>query len=186
MYFMNNIIMKKAMLIFLLLFFSACQIQPEQKCDLSYSFVNGACCLDKDVNRICDRDETPKVQAIVGSKDVLFVQEMCNIPHFTCLYKKITAEKVVLDVRLERDETIHVQKISLPELKCSQTFNSTLKFGEEEEFTIPCVITGALVKSSIVTDANIQEVLRHSNGQIYDYGTVTPTSLRGEIAGVVS
>ena len=173
----------------LLLILVSCvpQVADQQKsCDASYSFVNGACCLDKDQNKICDKDEVQRAQNVIDKNPVIIIDEACSLPRFTCVSKEITPNYVKLVLHFDRDENIQVQKISLTSIGCSKEFNNTaMRFNEDAEFVIPCIIEGEGIDTLVATDVVIQPIVRQSNGQIFDYGTPTPATLNGHISGVV-
>ena len=181
--------MKLLALILLVAFLAACTppvAENKVVCAIPFSAVNGACCLDKNKNGLCDRDETQRVETIIRERPVILVNEVCNLPRFSCIEKKITPNYVKLKLRFERDEMMEVTKISLKDLQCSQEVNATLlNLNDEFDITIPCVIDRDAIRTDVITEGIIQPVLRYSNGQIFDYGKKTPASLKGEISGIV-
>src|SRR3989344_6086031 len=122
----------------------------EQKCDLPYRQVNGACCLDKNANRVCDLDETQRSQTIVREKPLVLVKELI-----------------------------------LPVLHCQEEFDILMNRGDVHTFTVPCIIDQEVASSEASVEVIIKPILRYSNGQIYNYGILTPATLRGEIGGLV-
>lgn len=177
--------MKVFTIIFLVLILVVTGCTLQDRCDTSYSFVNGACCLDKNANDICDTDETQRANTVVRERPVVLVQETCHLPRFECLSKDLTEDFVSLDLKFERDEIITIKKMTLSSFGCSQEFDKEMRFNDNYEFVIPCVIEDDAFKTEVVTEAVIQPILRHSNGQIYDYGTPTEATLRGEVGGAV-
>ncbi|HZX12045.1 MAG TPA: hypothetical protein VFE88_01140 [Candidatus Nanoarchaeia archaeon] len=157
----------------------------EQKCDLPYRQVNGACCLDKNANRVCDLDETQRSQTIVREKPLVLVQELCHFPRFECKEKTITKDFVQITLKLERDEIITVKKLILPVLHCQEEFDILMNRGDVHTFTVPCIIDQEVASSEASVEVIIKPILRYSNGQIYNYGILTPATLRGEIGGLV-
>src|SRR3989344_3306360 len=129
-----------------LLVLSACMPQGEN-CDLSYSFVNGACCLDKNANNICDKEETQRAETVFRDRPVVLIEEICNLPRFSCVDKQLTSDYVYLNLRFERDEIITIKKITLNSLKCSAEFDTKLNFNDGGEFKIPCVIDSDAFKT---------------------------------------
>ncbi len=180
----------KGIILFLigLILLSGCvpPVNTPEKCSTSYSLVNGACCLDKNQNQVCDRDEVQQSQTFLRAKPLLVVAETCDIPRFDCLSKQLTSTFVKVDLRLNRDEKIKIKEVSFPELKCNYEFDVDMNFNDEHVFLVPCSVSEDAIRSSVAIEAVITPVLRHSNGQVYDYGTPTPATLNGEIAGVVS
>ena len=175
-----------------MLVFSACvppvqqPVQQDSACEVPYASVNGACCLDKNANRVCDRDETQRSETVVRERPVILVQEVCNLPRFTCLQKEITPDFVSLKLRFERDEVLKVEKMTLKEIGCSQSFEKVeLRFNDEYEFKIPCLVEGDAVKAEVSTEVEITPILKYSSGQVFGYGTPAPAVLKGEISGLV-
>ena len=188
--FLFSLFLMKLKILFLLLVFvlvgcTPFPSLPEKKCDLSYSLINGSCCLDKNANQICDREETQRLQTVIREKPVLLVGEECRVSRFTCEQKELTPDYVLLRLRFDRDELLTVKNITLTSLRCSESFDTALNFNEDAVFKIPCVIDSDALKSEVVVDALIQPVVRHSNGQIYDYESETAAVLKGTISGNV-
>ena len=157
----------------------------KSNCEKPYLFVHNICCLDKNNNKICDVDETQRAKTILREKPLVIVEEICHLPRFSCQHKEITPDFIKFVLKFERDEIIKVRKMTIKELQCSKELYFDLNFSDTFEVTIPCVINGDVVKSEVFTEVVIQPILRYSNGQIYDYGILTPATLRGEVSGLV-
>jgi len=171
-----------------LVFLASCVSLPESQrsaCEAPLSTVNNQCCVDKNANQVCDIDETRKAETIIRERPIVLIEESCNLPRFSCVEKQITPDFVKLRLRLERDEVIQMKRITLGSLSCQAEFNQELRFNDEAEFIIPCVIDQDSVKVDVETDALIQPILRYSSGQIYNYGTPTEAVLKGQIGGLV-
>ena len=176
------------MLVIGLILLAGCVSLPESQpsnCEAPLSKVNNQCCVDKNANQVCDIDETRKAETIIRERPIVLIEESCNLPRFSCVEKEITPDFVKLRLRFERDEVIKIKRITLGSLSCQAEFNQELRFNDEAEFVIPCVIDQDSVKVDVETDALIQPILRYSSGQIYNYGTPTEAVLKGQIGGLV-
>lgn len=157
------------------------------QCDSPYISHGNECCLDKNDNNVCDVDETQKVETtVVRERPIILVEETCSMPRFTCLSKEITEDYVRLMLRFDRDEIINIKSIDLKELGCKKDFEDLeLRYNDEFEVKIPCVINEEAIKTSILTEADITRIIKHSNGQVFDHGTPTGAEIKGEIGGIV-
>ncbi len=162
--------------------------QRNAECTAPYIAKGAECCLDRNENNICDEDETSKVTAVVKDRPVVMYEEVCDATsRFECLEKKITNDYVWLKLRFNKDEVLKVKKVALPELGCSQEFtNEPMKYNDVQEFTIPCLLGGKeIVKSKLIIDADVQNYLRYSNGQVYELTQPRTFSFSGVVSGFV-
>ncbi len=182
--------MYKSILILILLlgtiFVAACDTST-LSCGQNYLLHEGKCCLDKNANNICDIDETSKVSTVVRERPYVFVEETCDASsRFVCVDKTITSNYIKLKLRLNKDELVTVHTISLPALNCQQTFDAKeLAYGDEQEYTIPCVIDQEAIASELRIEGTTKTFLRYSNGQVYTTSAPTQVSFAGKISGAV-
>ncbi|MBI5391761.1 hypothetical protein HZB00_02040 [Candidatus Woesearchaeota archaeon] len=181
---MKNIILFSLFIVFLL-FLAGCS--ATSGCGKYYLAHENTCCLDKNENSICDVDETTRATTVVRERPYLLVQELCDASsRFVCVDKTITSNFIKLRLRLNKDELVTVSKISFPELTCSQTFTTPeMKYPDEQEFTIPCVINQDAVASALSIEGTTRNYLRYSNGQVYSTTPETPVSFAGKVSGAV-
>ena len=108
-------------------------LQPDSNdssiiCNKPYILVGKECCLDKDDNRICDRDE-----GVDDKKDQFYVsgavlKEECSTQNqfstiFNCESYKVTPKGVELTLLWESAKLSFIKEISIPGTDCSKKWN---------------------------------------------------------------
>lgn len=154
----------------------------EQKlvCNKPYIQVGTNCCLDKDDNSICDKDDIGETSTQIIPT---FMVEKCkdNV-YFNCIRSHITEKELQFDLKSKKAGSFIVEKISLPNIPCEQTFEvdcilcgeeintvceesfglcgenenidkeQGLKFEDIRKFNLPCTFTKESVDSELVIE----------------------------------
>lgn len=192
--------MKKYLISLLILFFiTGCTNQQqitgsvikEQEiiCNSPYIRYADSCCLDKNYNDICDKDETTPSENIVSEETI---QDSCtDTSYFECLGSYITKEEVFLKLKAIRDGYTHIKKVEIPKYNCFKEFDesnvsSGLKFNNIIDIKVPCKIDKSKLEDEAFSielifyprvgiDEDTGEWLGKPRGTIFNKGTITGT-----------
>lgn len=182
--------MKKGLSIILILltvfFISGCITGNvvQDSCNAPYTYMGGDCCLDKNQDKICDKD-TAEVRSFTGAEDCKFDRE------FTCLGKKITSNAIELKIRHDRSGIASITKIELPNVGdngCKQVTNGLIEdgidFDQEKIIVVSCPDIGDFVDTPILLEAKVYEKSRMRGNVLTPY-TTYDVSTEGYLAGIV-
>ncbi|SRR3989344_9435845 len=131
---MNKFPLLIGVLLIAVVLVSGCTTSEKIACDKPYILVGNDCCLDKDDNNICDKDESYVSQRPVQG----FTVEECSFPDsglFTCQSNSISDNLVKLNLHSSTSGPIIIKKITLPAVSCEAEFSYNelnLNFGTLE------------------------------------------------------
>jgi len=154
---MRLIILALIISIFLLIG-AGCEQQPitgavvkEQDivCNSPYIRNADSCCLDQNLNNICDVDESITPPDAQPSSNIL--DSCTDTTYLDCYGSYITKDEIFLKLAARRDGFTIIKKISFPLLNCEKKFEpiekeAGLKIRESMEINIPCKISTTYLK----------------------------------------
>lgn len=130
-------------------------------CNKPYILVGSSCCLDKDDNSICDKDETVEEKNGSGETAKLYqpleIEESCRgTVHFDCLWGEITKEGVRFKFQMKKPGLVVVKRVELSGIpgSCARDFDDVsmergFRFGDTPEFSVQCRIDKEFAESNI-------------------------------------
>ena len=141
----------------LLLIGAGCQNQPitgnvvkeDIVCNSPYIRNADSCCLDQNLNNICDVDETTTPPDAQPSSIIL--DSCTDTTYLDCYGSYITKDEIFLKLTARRDGFTIIKKISFPLLNWEKKFapiekEAGLKIRESMEINIPCKISTTYLK----------------------------------------
>ena len=137
--------------------------------DSPYIRYSDSCCLDQNLNNICDVDEAaipPDAQPASAILD-----SCTDTTYLDCYGSYITKDEIFLKLTARRDGFTIIKKISFPLLTCEKKFEpiekeAGLKIRESMEIRIPCKVSTTYLKD---LPYNIELVFYPSSGDTTEF-----------------
>ncbi len=161
----------------LLLIGAGCEQQPitgnvvkeDIVCNSPYIRNADSCCLDQNLNNICDVDESTIPPDAQPSSIIL--DSCTDTTYLDCYGSYITKDEIFLKLTARRDGFTIIKKISFPLLTCEKKFEpiekeAGLKIRESMEINIPCEVSTTYLKD---LPYNIELVFYPSSGDTTEF-----------------
>lgn len=138
-------------------------------CNSPYIRNADSCCLDKNLNDICDVDEMTTPPDAQPASTI--IDSCTDTTYLNCLGSYITKDEIFLKLTAKRDGYTIIKKITFPLLNCEKKFEPIakeegLKIRESMEVKIPCKISTTYFKD---LSYNIELVFYPSSGDTTEF-----------------
>lgn len=119
-------------------------------CNKPYIQVGSECCLDKNGDKVCDKDEQTDIKETEAKKSInpnpvqaLTVEYCTGTYYFDCPWSYITKDEVQFKLRATRSGIAIIKRIEIPNVPCTKEFGNIplekgMKYDEIRQFNVTC------------------------------------------------
>ena len=123
--------------------------QSDIVCNSPYIRYGDSCCLDQNLNNVCDIDESITPPDAQPSSVIL--DSCSSTTYLDCMGSYITKDEIFLKLTARRDGFTIIKKINFPLLTCEKKFepiekDAGLKIRESMEIRISCKVSTTYLK----------------------------------------
>lgn len=173
------------------LFIAGCSMTGnvvKENCNSPYITVGDRCCLDRNINNVCDEDESP-TKVLLPS-----ISETCSLTGKSLSCASIKAESngdIKISLKNDKYGIASISKISLPGLnKCQQRYSGEVangfNFKETADFTLKCDVSGmTYINTPIEIEFKRYEPSTSNGPKLAPY-TIWDEQVEGKIISIIN